>query len=90
MRVWDKGEKAKGGDSRYNYHQKRRGPLRPLAIFSPQDSENSGDSGYPSEKRGELDDPYPQEHVRHPQEVRRVPCGPVVHKDGELGGGEMQ
>uniref|UniRef100_A0A8W4FHY4 Eukaryotic elongation factor 2 kinase n=1 Tax=Sus scrofa TaxID=9823 RepID=A0A8W4FHY4_PIG len=26
------------------------------------DSENSGDSGYPSEKRGELDDPYPQEH----------------------------
>ncbi|XP_070422654.1 eukaryotic elongation factor 2 kinase isoform X5 [Equus przewalskii] len=27
-----------------------------------RDSENSGDSGYPSEKRGELDDPEPQEH----------------------------
>uniref|UniRef100_A0A452SAN5 Eukaryotic elongation factor 2 kinase n=1 Tax=Ursus americanus TaxID=9643 RepID=A0A452SAN5_URSAM len=26
------------------------------------DSENSGDSGYPSEKRGELDDPEPREH----------------------------
>ncbi|EPY74541.1 eukaryotic elongation factor 2 kinase [Camelus ferus] len=27
-----------------------------------RDSENSGDSGYPSEKRGELDDPEPREH----------------------------
>ncbi|XP_016078211.1 PREDICTED: eukaryotic elongation factor 2 kinase isoform X2 [Miniopterus natalensis] len=27
-----------------------------------RDSENSGDSGYPSEKRGELDDAQPQEH----------------------------
>ncbi|XP_073915678.1 eukaryotic elongation factor 2 kinase isoform X2 [Castor canadensis] len=27
-----------------------------------RDSENSGDSGYPSEKRGELDDPDPREH----------------------------
>ncbi|XP_057343000.1 eukaryotic elongation factor 2 kinase isoform X2 [Manis pentadactyla] len=28
-----------------------------------RDSENSGDSGYPSEKRGELDDPELREHV---------------------------
>ncbi|XP_053515471.1 eukaryotic elongation factor 2 kinase isoform X6 [Artibeus jamaicensis] len=28
------------------------------------DSENSGDSGYPSEKQGELDDPEPHEHGR--------------------------
>ncbi|KAK2097683.1 Eukaryotic elongation factor 2 kinase [Saguinus oedipus] len=27
-----------------------------------RDSENSGDSGYPSEKRGDLDDPEPREH----------------------------
>ncbi|XP_066131992.1 eukaryotic elongation factor 2 kinase isoform X1 [Saccopteryx bilineata] len=27
-----------------------------------RDSENSGDSGYPSEKRSELDDPEPREH----------------------------
>ncbi|KAM8777366.1 eukaryotic elongation factor 2 kinase isoform 2-T2 [Rhynchonycteris naso] len=27
-----------------------------------RDSENSGDSGYPSEKRNELDDPEPREH----------------------------
>lgn len=27
-----------------------------------RDSENGGDSGYPSEKRGELDDPEPREH----------------------------
>ncbi|KAB0406297.1 hypothetical protein E2I00_011465, partial [Balaenoptera physalus] len=35
-----------------------------------RDSENSGDSGYPSEKRGELDDPEPREHVRNPKEMR--------------------
>uniref|UniRef100_A0A452E360 Eukaryotic elongation factor 2 kinase n=1 Tax=Capra hircus TaxID=9925 RepID=A0A452E360_CAPHI len=36
--------------------------LHRRTIFSPQDSENSGDSGYPSEKRGDLDDPEPREH----------------------------
>lgn len=51
------------------HHQALTGPLRPSAIFSPQDSENSGDSGYPSEKRGELDDPEPRERVRNSWEI---------------------
>uniref|UniRef100_A0A8D0MJL4 Eukaryotic elongation factor 2 kinase n=1 Tax=Sus scrofa TaxID=9823 RepID=A0A8D0MJL4_PIG len=37
-------------------------PRDPDHLDNHRDSENSGDSGYPSEKRGELDDPYPQEH----------------------------
>lgn len=37
--------------SRYNDH-----------LDNHRDSEKSGDSGYPSEKRGELDDPEPHEH----------------------------
>lgn len=31
-------------------------------LDNQRDSENSGDSGYPSEKRSELDDPEPREH----------------------------
>lgn len=37
-------------------------PRDPDRLHNHRDSENSGDSGYPSEKRGELDDPEPQEH----------------------------
>ncbi|NIG59717.1 eukaryotic elongation factor 2 kinase [Pontoporia blainvillei] len=39
--------------------------FKPGFVFLPVkwDSENSGDSGYPSEKRSELDDPEPREHV---------------------------
>ncbi|XP_048187630.1 eukaryotic elongation factor 2 kinase isoform X2 [Perognathus longimembris pacificus] len=35
----------------------------PDHLDNHRDSENSGDSGYPSEKRGELDDLDPREHV---------------------------
>ncbi|KAF3814204.1 hypothetical protein GH733_017820 [Mirounga leonina] len=52
-----------------------------------RDSENSGDSGYPSEKRGDLDDPEPREHVRNPQgnETRVFYCL-VVQEGGKVGG----
>ncbi|XP_008572452.1 PREDICTED: eukaryotic elongation factor 2 kinase isoform X2 [Galeopterus variegatus] len=47
-----------------------------------RDSENSGDSGYPSEKRGELDDPEPREHV-HLAMVRYHEGGRFCEKDEE-------
>lgn len=38
------------------------GPRDHDHLDNHRDSENGGDSGYPSEKRGELDDPEPREH----------------------------
>ncbi|XP_036081571.1 eukaryotic elongation factor 2 kinase isoform X2 [Rousettus aegyptiacus] len=38
------------------------GPRDHDYLDNHRDSENGGDSGYPSEKRGELDDPEPREH----------------------------
>uniref|UniRef100_A0A0P6J235 Eukaryotic elongation factor 2 kinase n=1 Tax=Heterocephalus glaber TaxID=10181 RepID=A0A0P6J235_HETGA len=37
-------------------------PRDPDHLHNHWDSQTSGDSGYPSEKRGKLDDPEPQEH----------------------------
>lgn len=66
--------------------QALKGPLRSRATFFPQDSENSGDSGYPSEKRGELDDPEPREQVGHSWEIRPVFCSLIVWEGREVGG----
>ncbi|XP_060222900.1 eukaryotic elongation factor 2 kinase isoform X2 [Meriones unguiculatus] len=38
------------------------GPRDHDPVDNHRDSENSGDSGYPSEKRSDLDDPEPREH----------------------------
>lgn len=61
-------------------------PTEISGIFSPQDSENSGDSGYPSEKRGELDDPEPREQVGNSWEIRPVFCSLIVWEGREVGG----
>ncbi|XP_060028812.1 eukaryotic elongation factor 2 kinase [Erinaceus europaeus] len=56
----------------------------PDHLDNHRDSENSGDSGYPSERRGELDDPDVQEHGRSNGHRRSESDGDSLGSSGRV------